>query len=37
VDEFRTLNRCLDNAIADAVTNLATSETWLFEARRGSR
>src|SRR5512132_3767247 len=23
VDEFRTLNRCLDNAIADAVTELA--------------
>lgn len=40
VDEFRTLNRCLDNAIADAVTefsfqrDLARSEEYAAEANQ---
>jgi signal transduction histidine kinase len=31
VDEFRTLNRCLDNAIADAVTEFAYQRDLLLE------
>jgi hypothetical protein len=33
IDEFRTLNRCLDNAIADAVTEFAYQRDLLVEAR----
>jgi signal transduction histidine kinase len=33
-DEFRTLNRCLDNAIADAVTEFAYRADALAEGRR---
>ena len=33
VDEFRTLNRCLDNGIADAVTEFARSATPLMAER----
>jgi len=33
VDEFRTLNRCLDNAIADAVTEFAYQRDFLVEDR----
>ena len=32
VDEFRTLNRCLDNGIADAVTEYAFQRHSLFES-----
>jgi signal transduction histidine kinase len=35
VDEFRTLNRCLDNAIADSVTEYAYERERLL-ARRGA-
>ena len=35
VDEFRTLNRCLDNAIADAVTEFSAQRD-LSESRRQS-
>ena len=35
VDEFRTLNRCLDNAIADAVTEFS-GQRAVTEARRQS-
>jgi hypothetical protein len=28
INEFRTLNRCLDNAIADAVSSSATRKSW---------
>jgi signal transduction histidine kinase len=35
VDEFRTLNRCLDNAIADAVTEFSAQRD-LSESRRHS-
>jgi len=31
IDEFRTLNRCLDNGIADAVTEYAFQRNALFE------
>jgi hypothetical protein len=31
IDEFRTLNRCLDNAIADAVTEYAFQRSSLVE------
>jgi hypothetical protein len=31
VDEFRTLNRCLDNAIADSVTAFASQRDLLLE------
>jgi hypothetical protein len=34
VDEFRTLNRCLDNAIADAVTEFSYQRDSEIEARR---
>jgi signal transduction histidine kinase len=33
VDEFRTLNRCLDNAIADAVAEFASQHDALIEGR----
>ncbi len=33
VDEFRTLNRCLDNAIADSVTEFAYERDLLVAAR----
>jgi signal transduction histidine kinase len=33
VDEFRTLNRCLDNAIADAVTEFSYQRDFLVEDR----
>ena len=33
VDEFRTLNRCLDNAIADAVTAFGSSRQRLVNDR----
>jgi signal transduction histidine kinase len=33
VDEFRTLNRCLDNAIADAVTEFSYQRDGLHAAR----
>ncbi len=33
VDEFRTLNRCLDNAIADAVSEFAYQRDLLIEDR----
>ena len=33
VDEFRTLNRCLDNAIADAVTEYASEREQLLTDR----
>jgi hypothetical protein len=31
IDEFRTLNRCLDNGIADAVTEYAFQRNSLLE------
>lgn len=36
IDEFRTLNRCLDNAIADAVTEFSSSamHRWPCNSRR---
>jgi signal transduction histidine kinase len=34
VDEFRTLNRCLDNAIADAVTEFSYQQTFLDADRQ---
>jgi len=34
VDEFRTLNRCLDNAIADAVTEFSYQRDLSFADRR---
>jgi signal transduction histidine kinase len=34
VDEFRTLNRCLDNAIADAVTEFTYQRDSEMEAKR---
>jgi len=33
IDEFRTLNRCLDNAIADAVTEFSAERDLLVERR----
>jgi signal transduction histidine kinase len=33
IDEFRTLNRCLDNAIADAVTEFSMQRDLLIERR----
>lgn len=36
VDEFRTLNRCLDNAIADAVTEFSYQRDTLVEERHSS-
>ena len=33
VDEFRTLNRCLDNGIADAVTEFASKRDSLISAQ----
>jgi signal transduction histidine kinase len=33
VDEFRTLNRCLDNAIADAVTEFASQHDAVIEGQ----
>ena len=33
IDEFRTLNRCLDNGIADAVTEYAFQRSSLVEDR----
>jgi hypothetical protein len=35
VDEFRTLNRCLDNAIADAVTEFSTQRDTLIAQQQG--
>jgi signal transduction histidine kinase len=34
IDEFRTLNRCLDNAIADAVTEFSFQHDALIERHR---
>lgn len=34
IDEFRTLNRCLDNAIADAVTEFSYQRDHLAQERR---
>lgn len=34
VDEFRTLNRCLDNAIADAVTEFSYQKALVVEQQR---
>ncbi|WP_172812060.1 sensor histidine kinase [Burkholderia sp. PAMC 28687] len=34
IDEFRTLNRCLDNAIADAVTEFSYQRDHLADERR---
>jgi signal transduction histidine kinase len=34
VDEFRTLNRCLDNAIAGAVSEYSNQREWLLSDRR---
>jgi signal transduction histidine kinase len=34
VDEFRTLNRCLDNAIADAVTEFSYQRDFSIAAKR---
>jgi signal transduction histidine kinase len=36
VDEFRTLNRCLDNAIADAVTEFSVQRDALLIRQRNS-
>jgi signal transduction histidine kinase len=36
VDEFRTLNRCLDNAIADAVTEFSYQRDSEIEAKRNT-
>lgn len=36
VDEFRTLNRCLDNAIADAVTEFSTQRDTVIHALQTS-
>ena len=36
VDEFRTLNRCLDNAIADAVTSFAAQRDEVMALRQDS-
>jgi signal transduction histidine kinase len=36
VDEFRTLNRCLDNAIADAVTEFSAQRDALLVRQRNS-
>ena len=33
IDEFRTLNRCLDNAIADAVTEFSYQRDFISEER----
>ena len=34
VDEFRTLNRCLDNAIADAVTEFSYQKALAVERQQ---
>ncbi|MBC7470372.1 MAG: HAMP domain-containing histidine kinase [Ramlibacter sp.] len=34
IDEFRTLNRCLDNAIADAVTEFSAERDATIDSRR---
>ena len=34
IDEFRTLNRCLDNAIADAVTEFSAQRDLVIERRQ---
>jgi len=34
IDEFRTLNRCLDNAIADAVTEFSAQRDIVMERRQ---
>lgn len=34
IDEFRTLNRCLDNAIAEAVSEFSCQRDALFEDKR---
>jgi signal transduction histidine kinase len=34
VDEFRTLNRCLDNAIAGAVSEYSNQREWLLSDQR---
>lgn len=36
IDEFRTLNRCLDNAIADAVTEFSFQRDAVIEAQRSA-
>jgi signal transduction histidine kinase len=36
IDEFRTLNRCLDNAIADAVTEFSAQRDSTIAARQSS-
>lgn len=36
VNEFRTLNRCLDNAIANAVTEFGTRREAMLETRRSA-
>lgn len=37
VDEFRTLNRCLDNAIADAVTEFSFQRDAVIERERAAQ
>lgn len=34
IDEFRTLNRCLDNAIADAVTEFSYQHDFIVEGKQ---
>lgn len=36
VDEYRTLNRCLDNAIADAVTEFSSERDLAIQSRQAS-
>lgn len=36
IDDFRTLNRCLDNAIADAITALSAEHDAAVEAERAA-
>jgi signal transduction histidine kinase len=36
IDEFRTLNRCLDNAIADAVTEFITQRDYVVADRQAT-
>lgn len=35
IDEYRTLNRCLDNAIADAVTEFSAQRDQVITAKQG--
>jgi len=36
IDEFRTINRCLDNAIADAVTEFSYQRDFAAEKKRAT-